>query len=905
YTLEGEEIFAKIFTCFENGILRRKIKISDFDNNILHDIEYSSINLTPSNVHKDMDKSFFESHLEEVPGLLEHIIPTIVNEDSTFNDLPINTKKLQSRFGKKLKGLKRIVLAGMGTSNHVTFFAAGLIRTILPDIQVVCIQPVDISLPSSMFISDSDLVLLVSWSSTTAEMVKLAQTLNSMNVLFAGITEKTFGDMGIITQKNCGTIHVMSGEEITIPAIKSTFCSLLSIDLLILWLYNSIMEKQIDYTLLGNIRQLPEITKQIISNKKIKNICENLAFSYADTETFYIIDALNTTGTGYEAALKMEEMTWSVKTNAVDYKNVDINLFTSFKTKNFIIINATSQERIIEALEIMEVFHKADIEFFAVTSEGSRIDRIETLSKGKMIILPRTNDYFQPFADLIFYYMLAFYSGNARVRKADDYPRNRAKSITTSRSMSSIKSNYQEEFFHIRNREKNISKNIEDTDYTTLTKWESFHFKDWAKEYFHMMRSLAQAMSCDNPFSTLFDYNEKLLEVVYSSIFDSKHDNDLFFLPLDLAAKTSVQNTIAKLNRFLPSKMNILTPTDPLSFIDSDSIVILVSSTGDPNDIPNDFAKIEKSKIIWFGHKLLNNKTKFPMNKCVFKKDFKGIESSVLYAGLSLMLINTWKLYNFEKGNDLEKHFKRSCNVILSILNDQNLANDIIRVMHANQEYRSLYYLCPFDGTGNNFVKKFDMEGNRLAKWLSFGTGAHGSLVTIDNRVDTKYVRLEKREIMIQKYGEEKTIKWEKKYLNGKNINLYLETMPNDLTSRVETPFFAEGEWYLPILRPEYKTCEDNLIVLDATSEINYDQATDDLAVFGCRHARIIIITQQAFLEMPEKNSIQKFPLSGMLALPAIKGFDQSIPLSDIHLPFAINLMGAAMAGNITQTDLS
>ena len=75
-----------------------------------------------------------------------------------------------------------------------------------------------------------------------------------------------------------------------------------------------------------------------------------------------------------------------------------------------------------------------------------------------------------------------------------------------------------------------------------------------------------------------------------------------------------------------------------------------------------------------------------------------------------------------------------------------------------------------------------------------------------------------------------------------------------------------------PGLRPGYDTGQDCLIVIDATSESNFDAALDELATFGSRYARLIVIAQQAF---------------------ALDG--RPMPLSDFLLPVVVNLLGTAM----------
>ncbi|MEA2061705.1 MAG: hypothetical protein U9P10_14620 [Thermodesulfobacteriota bacterium] len=902
YTLEGDDIFAKIFTCFKNGNLLRDIHITNFKGERLHNIEPDSINLTPPHVYKDLEKSFFESHLEEVPDLLEKMLSARMQEDGYFNRFPFRINLLHRKFGKKLKSLERIFLFGMGSSNYVSLFSAGFTRAIVSRFQVICLEPVEIDMLTRLIEPERDLVLLISWSATTAEMVKTAKALSAMRVVFAAVTEKTFGDMALIARKSCGIIHVMSGEEVTVSAVKSTFCSLMAIDLFMLWLCTEILDLPVDLTVSGSIRQIPGVLGYMLQDAKIKSKVQQLAFYNASADMFLVVDALYNNGTGYEAAMKMEELTWSVKSRAVDYRDFELNMLTWNKDRNFLIVNATHRERILEAIEVMTCLNKADIPFFAVTYEGSRTETIQTLSKNNLILLPSFEHGLQPFVDLVFYYLLAFYSSMAQGRKADDYPRNRAKSVTTSRSIAPPEFSPAGELFNVRHREQLLFDFlITDTDYHAPIKWESYAgFKESTRTYFQLNRKLAQKISNDNPLPLFVDFDKKMLSKLSLSLFDSQNDFELLFLPLDITADAAVRNTVAKLYRLLPCRMRALRLNESVDAVKGDVIIAAVSSFDLQAGFLSRLNKDQDNQMLWFGPEQALKEMpikEFSLGKYMLTPEFEGISGSALYAALTLMLLKAWSFSEPEKAVDLEKYFKRSGHIIISILNHSGLAEDIQRVMGLNSAYRTLLYLSPPDGSGISFTRKFDKTGRIISKNLPFGSGAHGALVTVDNRVDTKFVALKDRNTMITLYGKSQVKEWETIYLRGENIESYLETLTNDLSSRVESPFFAEGQWYLPLLKPEYDAREDNLIVVDASSERYFDQAADDLAVFGCRHARMIVITQQAFMGMPEKNAILKFPLAGMLEIPAVKTNDQLIPLSDLHIPFAVNIVAAAMAG--------
>jgi hypothetical protein len=138
--------------------------------------------------------------------------------------------------------------------------------------------------------------------------------------------------------------------------------------------------------------------------------------------------------------------------------------------------------------------------------------------------------------------------------------------------------------------------------------------------------------------------------------------------------------------------------------------------------------------------------------------------------------------------------------------------------------------------------------------------------------------------------------------LKGKTTDIFLNQPPRDLSFRAETPFFAEGYWYFPELRTDYDAAQDNLIIVDATSDRYFSQALDELANYGCRYARIIVISQEAFRNDPGKRALYRYPISRLLFMPSLEGQGEKIPISELHLPFAMNLMGVAMAAATAET---
>ncbi len=900
YALEKENVFAKISTGFKNGLMTRDLVLTDYGGNPIRDIEPYVINLTPPHVHKDMDKSFFESHLEEVPDLLENMVANIMDPEADTAEIQINLKKFQRRFGRNLKGVRRVFLLGMGSSCNTAEFAAGFIRKIFQDIQVITAQPVEIELISRTFVPEEDLILLLSWSATTAETVKFAKELEKRNIHFIGITEKTFGDMALMARKSLGVVYAGSGEEVTVPAVKSTFCMFMCINMLSLYLYRKTMGMEIDWQIMGSIVQVPHLVKHVLSDNQLKENVRNTARKYADMDIFFVVDALFTTPVGREAVFKMEEMTWYVAGKAVDYADVEMNLFRRERRKNLVVVNATCGERLGEAVSVMEALYSNSIEFIAVTFDSPERPKIEKLSRGNLILLPKTDDCFQPFIDVAFYYLFAFYSGQVRGHQANEYPRNRAKSVTTSRSVDSVEFSVQGEYYNLRHKEAFFKQENEERppDFAGLTVFEKGEFTASAKTHFDNVKKLGGVISDNSPFNILVEYKENDHSALADFMFGQGGETDILFIPVDSFAEAASGKVAAVFQRYLLCTMRVAKRSELLPRIKEDTVCLLVSS-GRRGYIAENLERLADKRTVWFGCTPPADDVLSGIPCYSVKEPFReSCDDLILYTALSLMFINAFSMTNPERGELLSACFKRSGHVIHSVLNDAALCETVQKVVTANREYKSLLFLSPPDGTGLSFINRFNSRGLVLSAYEPFGSGAHGPLVTVDNRVEAKFVRIEKRETMVEKYGEENVGRWEKMYITKGTLDSFPEYNGNELSQRVNTPFFAEGEWYLPVLRPDYPVSRDNLILLDATNERYLDHAADDLAVFGCRHARVVVITQDFFLEMPEKVSFLKFPVSGMLTIPSFKGADQKVPVSDFHIPFAMGVLATALSGS-------
>jgi hypothetical protein len=161
----------------------------------------------------------------------------------------------------------------------------------------------------------------------------------------------------------------------------------------------------------------------------------------------------------------------------------------------------------------------------------------------------------------------------------------------------------------------------------------------------------------------------------------------------------------------------------------------------------------------------------------------------------------------------------------------------------------------------------------------------------VDNRVQDKFVPLAGRDDMLAAYGRMQVQEWARKYFSDQGVDQERGELGAVVKNAPVSAFFAQGQWFLPELKPGYDCRQDNLVIIDACSEGAFGQALDELATFGCRFARMTVISQAAFARQGKLDGLYPHPISHVLLLP-----DLGAPVSQYLLPFAHTLLSTAMA---------
>jgi hypothetical protein len=696
----------------------------------------------------------------------------------------------------------------------------------------------------------------------------------------------------------------LSGEEVTISGIKSTVCMLLCLELFCLWIASQKGKRDDALSFLHKLEQLPDEIFKLLANKSVDDFSRKLAYRHAGTRASIIVDALNSTGTGREVALKLEEISWSAIGKAYDYQDVlNLDLKESLK-RSLVLVNATHLSRLHEAIQVMEKLYREGVKFHVVSCPNRNQDLIETFSDGRCIFLPRLEDSIQPFVDLIFYYRFSFYYGAAHGRDLGEPPRNRVKSLTVSRNLPESRPSAAHELFQMKdvNRLK-----ADDTDIRTelekQSRWEQKAFSDSAKKYYQGLRRLALILDDVEAFDKLFTFDPAGFGQLGSAIFTDGSDiREIVMVPMDRNADIAARNSSGHWSRLLGFQVRVISPQEPVSHFSEETLIILLAAQPPEKGTVADRLRSLNCPFVWLGANI-DFYDNYPESSAIgcfqMKHGFDPCRCDVLYAGINLLFIAAWKQIAPEKAGIVASHFKMCANLIHTVLNDESLKDSAKLAITANKMYNTAFFIGPPSGSGRFWADCFAQSGKVLVAHHLFGESAHGPLVTVDPSVENKYVKLIERFEMVSLYGENQVEEWERTYLDGERTDDFLLNPPLDPFNRLKTPFFAEGSWYLPVLQPDYDTTNDNLIIMDATSDRYFDHAIDELSTFGCRHARIIAITQEAFQNSPEKKALYKYPIANLISMPCIMGEKVDLPISDFLLPFGMNLLAMEISSTI------
>lgn len=902
YALDQERLFASITTKVSAERVYRELEVKKFSGKTRKDILPEQTYLSPVIYNKEFGKTFYEEHLQEIPTLLEDALTRHTGKGGRGTSFDIKSRLLQRRFGANLASLNRIILVGTGTSLLVGEIVEKNLERFLVGVNIIEARTHEFDNVDIDLNPDSDLVVVVSWSGTTSEIVDFASRLLNKQILMVGITEKPFSDLGLIARKSVGVIPVCSGEEVTLVATKSAICTLFTMYLFCFFL--SGMQRHGEKKVAKSLKEmadLPENIRQLLHDDEVIKFCQEVAAENQRGALHYLLGALHSTGTERVAAVNLEINSWNSMGVALDWSELAGNGALCSEEEDLVVVNATSIKRLKESVMMMSSLAAENVRFYCVTYNNRERAEIDKYAE-KTLILPKVSDHIQPFIDLPFMFLFGLYYGLARGRIANELPRNLAKSVTAGRARCK--------------REKEMS-----DWYESLEKQNNFYLPQsvqakqipeplWVEQsafsqekiYYQSLIHLFSLFNTKDCFTEFFlepvsASALKITERIYGRL--AEDGGALIFVPMDKKAEGGCRSFIRLWSRFFSIPMQLEFPEKLQGVNDQDSILFVLASKPPPVEKLSFFNNFDPRYVFWMGP--ADESGACPVleksaDRFIWKQDDVFCGHEKMYLGLSLLFSRIIKHRAPKLSGLLEEHFHLFRPSIVRILSDEELKFDLRRIMNENLSYRKRLFLTGLRGSCSFIRQLFHLHGGRQLEGETFGMSAYSHLVLVDPEVSNKYVAMNKRQEMTKLYSENQVEEWERRYLGGNSVDQFLQDESSREESDKVTPFFYEDTWYLPVIRPDYDTNEDCFVIIDATSENHFDEALDELATFGSRHARVVVITQRAFAHDSRLTTLKKHPLSEIVYIPGLPGIDgNDIALSDYILPVIFNIIATSM----------
>jgi glucosamine 6-phosphate synthetase-like amidotransferase/phosphosugar isomerase protein len=896
FPLEGENHFARIDTVMHGGKIRREVSLANLQQEPIRDIDPIVTTLKPPQVRRDLYASLFVSHQREIPDRLEDLLRTYMPREGEKPEPGLNQKLFQRRFGPRFQSLRRIVLVGCGTSFHMALVAQDIFRRYLPQLETVAVDATAFDLLARSLSPERDLAILVSWSGTTAEMVELAKLLVRRNIVTAGVTEKRFSDMALVLAKSGGLMLCLSGEEVTVAAVKSAFSLAFSLAILAVWVARERGRSEAAQSMAAIMRQLPHQIRQLQADEAMQAFCARMAAAYGDASACLVIDAVHRGGTGREAAMKLEETSWTSVSRAVDFQDLPGDVSDLIKARTLVLVNATGRGRIAAALEAMRRLHEADIDFIAVSYASRESGQVERFSRGRAFWLPKIQDCFQPFLDLVFHYELAYQYGISHGQTSEGFPRNRAKSVTVARSRpadapspqaaaSALPSPSRVEPQVAAASQNGIggpgaasatARYVEDLQRMAVE-------PEWQENA--GSKALRESLDPAGLARRLFD--------------DLPPDGTLLLATGDRMAHAAALSAAAQWKPFLPCGLRVERLGDLRGRLVPQTLVLACGTRVPAPALLSRLLDTAGVPAAWIGpapDPALERRFNASAGMLPLPETASPAAADALYLAFCHLLAAAWRSRDPNRGKILSDHLRLLPETLHAVLADEALKAGLAECFEANHAYETAFYIGPPGGNGLLWEDAFACHGRLVVVPHVFGEAAHGPIVTVDGRAAQKFIPLEKRDIMVAAYGKETVARWEREFLGGIAVDDFntVAQLPGGL---FPSPFFAEGCWYLPVLRRDYDTRQDNLILLDASSQRHFNLALDELSVFGCRYARLAVIIQSALGRRAEIEALQVQPVSHFIQVPGITALQGT--LSELLLPVVSHLVA------ITAADLS
>jgi len=371
----GEELLACINQRVIHGVVVPEICVTRYDGTPVV-VAPQPVRLNPAMVGRRGYATYTESHIAEIPDVLDDIVETHlpdgeVHLDSLWREgtlfrSGLNVADLRVRYGSHLERLDRLLLIGEGSSWRDARAAAPLFRDLLPGVLVIVHRPVEVLNAGEAIDSAHDLAVEISWSGTTDSLLKVDDLLAELGAMRLGVTGRPQSDLGRRTATSAGTLDVRSGVEVSVVTVKGYAAILATLDLVALQLarisggeaaaYPQTLARLTDKLVLVLPSHVRAVVQDPDRRARLREVAQRC-------RGFNKVAVVGGSPVDVEGELKIEEMAWIV---AKDFEFHDVSLrpliersaiVDDDRRRTLFIVNATTPERAQEAGPIINYLH--------------------------------------------------------------------------------------------------------------------------------------------------------------------------------------------------------------------------------------------------------------------------------------------------------------------------------------------------------------------------------------------------------------------------------------------------------------------------------------------------------------------------------------------------------------------
>lgn len=446
---QGEQLFARISNRVEAGQITPHIQVSRYDGTPIS-VTPRPLQLNPAMVGRRGYSTYTESHIAEIPDILDDIVATCTHQgqvrlDSVWQEgRPVgpglNTARLQQHFGPQLDNLARLLLIGEGSSWRDAQAAAPLFRELLPGVVVIVYRPVELLNVGPTINPARDLAVEISWSGTTDSVLKVDDLLAEIGALRLALTGRPQSDLGRRAASSAGTLDVRSGVEISVATVKGYHALLTCLDLLALQLAQ-IQASAPDAEKLAHLVNeltlvVPAHVRQVVEDRSRRERLRQVAQRCRDFNKVAVVGA---SPVDIEGELKIEELAQIVAA-PFDFYDATLRaliehsaIVTANRGRTLFVINATTPQSQEEARFIINYLSTLGVFCLVHTTPQAGLEAWQNLPTTGVFVSPGVSPLLQPLIDAPFYFDLAVAMAYARGLSPEeiDRPRNLAKSVTT------------------------------------------------------------------------------------------------------------------------------------------------------------------------------------------------------------------------------------------------------------------------------------------------------------------------------------------------------------------------------------------------------------------------------------------------------------------------------------------